>query len=73
MTDTNKYESTTITDTVPSAENVVNDIAFTMDMENMPLSEQEKQRLLDCINGKVNVHDVLRETIMKYSMYEVPA
>jgi hypothetical protein len=59
----------THTNTLLSAENVVNDIAFTMDMENMPLSEQEKQRLLDCISGKANIHDVLRETIAKYSVY----
>jgi hypothetical protein len=40
-------------------------------MENMPLNEQEKQRLLDCINGKVNVHEVLQETIAKYAVYGV--
>jgi hypothetical protein len=61
------------TNATQSPEQVVNDIAFTMDMENMPLSEQEKQRLLDCISGKVNVHDVLRETIAKYSIYGVKA
>jgi hypothetical protein len=44
-----------------------------MNMENMPLSEQEKQRLRDCISGKGNVQDILRETIMKYSVYGVKA
>ncbi|GHV86479.1 hypothetical protein AGMMS50230_20870 [Spirochaetia bacterium] len=36
-----------------SPENIVNDITFMMDMEDMPLNEQEKQRLCDCISGKV--------------------
>ncbi|GHV87861.1 hypothetical protein AGMMS50267_02210 [Spirochaetia bacterium] len=54
-----------------SPENIVNDIAFTMDMEGMSLSEQEKQCLRDCISDKVNIHDVLRETIAKYAVYRV--
>ena len=54
-----------------SAEKVVNDIAFTMGMEDMPLDEQEKQCLRDCISGKLNVQDVLRETIAKYSVHGV--
>ncbi|GHU41994.1 hypothetical protein FACS1894190_10760 [Spirochaetia bacterium] len=54
-----------------SPENIVNDVAFKMDMEGMPLSEQEKQRLSDCISGKINIHDVLRETIAKYAAYGV--
>jgi hypothetical protein len=73
MTKTNKHEQETPSNILPSAESVVNDIAFTMDMENMPLSEQEKQRLRDCISGKINVQDVLRETILKYSAHGVKA
>jgi hypothetical protein len=73
MTDTIKRDLQITDNVLPSPENVVNDIAFTMDMENMPLSEQEKQRLRDCISGKINIQDVLRETIRKYSVYGVKA
>ncbi|GMO46244.1 MAG: hypothetical protein Ta2B_27630 [Termitinemataceae bacterium] len=44
----------THTNASPLPENIVNDIAFTMNMEDMSLSEQEKQRLRDCICGKIN-------------------
>ncbi|GHU08126.1 hypothetical protein FACS1894151_03530 [Spirochaetia bacterium] len=36
---------TDIKNALPLPKNIVNDIAFTMDMEGMPLSEQEKQHL----------------------------
>lgn len=48
-------------------EKTIRDIDFTMTMENMPLTEQDKQRLRDCMNGKTDIHEVLRQTINRHS------
>jgi hypothetical protein len=47
---------------------IIRDIDFTMSMENMPLTGQDKQRLYDCITGKTDIHEVLRETIEKHTL-----
>lgn len=49
-------------------EKTIRDINFTMTMENMPLTEQDKQRLRDCMTGKTNVQEVLRQTIARHSL-----
>jgi len=36
-------------------------------MENMPLTEQDKSRLRDCLTGKADVHEVLRQTIERHT------
>jgi hypothetical protein len=48
-------------------EKTINDINFTMAMENMPLTEQDKQRLRDCITGKADIENVLRQTIARHT------
>jgi len=50
------------------AENIVKEVEYTMRMENMPLTERDKRRLLDCLNGKTDFHDVLRKTIERHSL-----
>lgn len=48
-------------------EKTIHDIDFTMTMENMPLTEQDKQRLRDCLTGKADMQEVLKQTIAKHS------
>ncbi|MDR0449697.1 MAG: hypothetical protein LBH26_00345 [Treponema sp.] len=40
-------------------ENIVENIDFTMGMENMPLTDEEKERLRDCLNRTVDVDKIL--------------
>ena len=47
-------------------ERTIRDIDFTMSMEDMPLTESDKQRLRDCITGKVDINDALSEVIEKH-------
>ena len=49
-------------------EKIIRDIDFTMSMEDMPLTEQDKQQLRDCLTGKVNINDVLQKTIAKHTI-----
>jgi len=48
-------------------EKTIADIDFSMSMENMPLTEQDKSRLRDCLTGKTDVHEVLRRTIERHT------
>ena len=52
-------------------ENVVKNIDFSMTMEDMPLTNEDKKRLRDCLNGKVDVDEILREVIKKHSFVEI--
>ncbi|GHU40804.1 hypothetical protein FACS1894190_08130 [Spirochaetia bacterium] len=49
---------------------IIRDIDFTMSMEDMPLTEQDKQRLYDCITGKLDIEKVVQETIKKHTVVE---
>jgi hypothetical protein len=46
-------------------ENIIENIDFSMKMEDMPLTEQDKSRLRNCLTGKEDVDKVLQETIEK--------
>jgi hypothetical protein len=52
-------------------ENIIKNIDFSMKMEEMPLTEEDKVRLRNCINGKEDVNKVLQETIKKHMRIEV--
>ena len=42
-------------------ERTIRDIDFTMSMEDMTLTESDKQRIRDCMTGKADINDALRE------------
>jgi hypothetical protein len=44
-------------------ENIIENIDFSMKMENMALTEQDKSRLRNCLTGKEDVDKVLQETL----------
>jgi hypothetical protein len=52
-------------------ENVVENIDFSMNMEDMPLTDEDKNRLRDCLNGRVDVDKILREVIKKHTFVEI--
>jgi uncharacterized protein YwgA len=48
-------------------ENIVKNIDFTMGMEDMPLTEEDKSRLINCLSGKTDIKKILDETIKKHT------
>jgi len=52
-------------------EKIIKNIDFSMRMEDMPLSEEDKNRLRNCLNGKDDILKVLQETIKKHTVVEV--
>jgi hypothetical protein len=51
-------------------ENVVENIDFPMKMEDMPLTDEDKNRLRNCLNGTVDIDKILREVIQKHASVE---
>jgi hypothetical protein len=53
-----------------SVENVVKNIDFSMKMEDMPLTDEVKNRLRDCLTGTVDVDKILQDVIKKHTLVE---
>jgi hypothetical protein len=54
-----------------SPEYIIENIDFSMRMEDMPLTSADKNRLRDCLSGKDDINQVLRETIKKHTLVGV--
>jgi len=54
-----------------NVENIIENIDFSMKMEDMPLTEEDKSRLRICLNGKKDINEVLQETIKKHTLVVV--
>jgi hypothetical protein len=52
-------------------ENIIENIDFSMKMEGMPLTKEDKIRLRNCITGKEDINKILEETIKKHTLLEV--
>jgi ABC-type sugar transport system ATPase subunit len=52
-------------------ENVIENIDFSMKMEDMPLTNDDKKRLRDCLNGTVDIDKILQEVIKKHTLLEI--
>ena len=50
-----------------NVENIIKNIDFSMKMEDMPLTKEDKKRLRNCLNGKDDIQKVLQETIKKHT------
>jgi hypothetical protein len=50
-----------------SIENIIENIDFSMKMEDMPLTNEDKNRLRGCLDGKYDINRVLQETIKKHT------
>ena len=46
---------------------IIENINFSLKMEDMPLTEEDKSRLRVCLDGKRDINDVLQETINKHT------
>ena len=54
-----------------NAENIIENIDFSLKMEDMPLTEEDKTRLRVCLNGNRDINEVLQETIKKHTLIAV--
>ena len=54
-----------------NVESIIENIDFSMKMEDMPLTEEDKSRLRICLNGTKNINEVLQETIKKHTLITV--
>ena len=52
-------------------ENIIENIDFSMTMEDMPLTNEDKTRLRDCLNGNADVDKTLQEVIKKHTLVEM--
>ena len=52
-------------------ENIIENIDFSMAMEDMPLTIEDKTRLRDCLDGTLNVDKILQEVIKKHTLTEM--
>jgi hypothetical protein len=53
-----------------SIENIIENIDFSMKMEDMALTEDDKIRLRKCLNGENDIKIILQETIKKHTLVE---
>ena len=51
-------------------EKTIRDIDFTMTMEDMPMTEQDKERLRNCMTGNTDINEVLRQVIARHTSQE---
>ena len=56
---------------VENIEYIIDNIDFSMKMEDMPLTEEDKSRLRICLNGNRDIYEVLEETIKKHTLIAV--
>ena len=47
---------------------IIENIDFSMRMEDMPLTEEDKSRLKTCLSGDRDINEVLQETIKKHTL-----
>ena len=56
---------------VENIENIIKNIDFSMKMEDMPLTTEDKYRLRICMNGEKDIKEVLQDTIKKHTLIAV--
>ncbi|MCL2410714.1 MAG: hypothetical protein FWC97_03630 [Treponema sp.] len=56
---------------IANQEYIIENIDFSMKMEDMPLTEEDKIRLRVCLNGNRDVNEVLQETIKKHTFIKI--
>ena len=50
---------------------IINNINATMSMEDMPLLKEDKERLRECLEGKVSYEDAIYKLIKQYTHKQV--
>lgn len=49
-----------------NSERIIENVNATMSMENMPLLDSDKERMRECLEGKVDFEDAINALISKY-------
>ena len=52
-------------------ENVIENIDFSMSMEDLSLTDEDKNRLRDCLAGTINIDELLQTIIKKHTISEI--
>jgi len=47
---------------------IIENIDFSLNMEGMPLTEEDKSRLKICLNGTRDINETLQEIIKKHTL-----
>jgi len=50
------------------SEYIIDNIDFTMSMEDMPLTNENKEEMRKCLDGKIDLDRLIAETINKYKV-----
>jgi hypothetical protein len=50
------------------SEYIIGNIDFSMSMEDMPLTSENKEEMRECLNGNLDLDKLIAETINKYKM-----
>jgi hypothetical protein len=50
------------------SEYIIDNIDFTMSMEDMPLTSENKEEMRNCIDGKIDLNRLIVETVNKYKV-----
>jgi hypothetical protein len=48
------------------SEYIIGNIDFSMSMEDLPLTSENKEEMRECLNGNLDLDKLLAETIKKY-------
>lgn len=48
-------------------ENIIKNIDYSMKMENIPLSEEDKSRLRNCIKENKDFYEILQEIVINHT------
>ena len=49
-------------------EYIIGNIDFSMSMEDMPLTAENKEEMRKCLEGKIDLGELIAETISKYKV-----
>ena len=52
-------------------ERIIANVNATMDMGEMPLTQEDKERIRECLEGKVNFQDAVELLVKKYKQKQV--
>jgi len=50
------------------SEYIIGNIDFSLDMEDMPLTNENKEEMRKCIDGKIDLDNLIAETVNKYKV-----
>lgn len=52
-------------------EKIIRSVAANFDLEGMPLTDEDRERMRTCLTGKTTVDDAVKELVEKYTVKKV--